>query len=67
MAFAIAALTFASYSHTIVGRQRSREVYFILLALVTHVVSFFATSFIEEEHEFWFFFGVTGCIASILA
>ncbi|GAA5837514.1 hypothetical protein JCM3766R1_006829 [Sporobolomyces carnicolor] len=67
VAFAIAALTFASYSHTIVGQPLSREVCFILLALVTHVVSFFATSFIEEEHEFWFFFGVTGCIASILA
>jgi len=28
---------------------------YISPAILVHLVSFFATSFIEEEHEFWFF------------
>ncbi|BGO98544.1 GPI ethanolamine phosphate transferase 2 [Rhodotorula toruloides] len=32
------------------------------LALVAYLGSFFATSFIEEEHELWYFFGATGLV-----
>lgn len=35
---------------------------FVLPAVVTYLVTFFATSFIEEEHEFCFFATATGLL-----
>lgn len=37
------------------------------LAIVVHLLSFFATSFIEEEHEYWFFITATACVFLSLA
>ncbi|GAA6063504.1 hypothetical protein JCM10212_004766 [Sporobolomyces blumeae] len=34
----------------------------VTLALAAHLGSFFATSFIEEEHEFWYFVTATSCL-----
>ena len=35
---------------------------FVLTAVMTWLATFFATSFIEEEHEFWFFATTTGLL-----
>ncbi|GAA5962537.1 hypothetical protein JCM3765_003721 [Sporobolomyces pararoseus] len=42
--------------------QESRTKRLIGLAVLVHLVSFFATSFIEEEHEYWFFATATSCL-----
>jgi ethanolaminephosphotransferase len=35
---------------------------FVLATTVIYLATFFATSFIEEEHEFWFFATATGLL-----
>ncbi|GAA5986715.1 hypothetical protein JCM5350_000509 [Sporobolomyces pararoseus] len=48
-------------------KESSRTKSLVGLAVLVHLVSFFATSFIEEEHEYWFFVTVTGCLLLCLS
>ncbi|BGP31201.1 major facilitator super transporter protein [Rhodotorula toruloides] len=42
--------------------ETKRTRWLVGFAVVAYLGSFFATSFIEEEHELWYFFGATGLL-----
>ncbi|GAA5892934.1 mannose-ethanolamine phosphotransferase LAS21 [Sporobolomyces salmoneus] len=66
LAFTVSSIAFVASSIGEARKEDTRTTNLIGLAVIAHCLSFFATSFIEEEHEFWFFVTITACILSSL-
>ncbi|GAA5837763.1 hypothetical protein JCM5353_008275 [Sporobolomyces roseus] len=57
--FLVSAIGLVCLSISTARSENPRSKKLVGAAILLHLVSFFATSFIEEEHEFWFFAAAT--------